>query len=69
MLKVKNMTERFVMFDIGANWGTDSLQQTKVNSNYETWAFEPTPILIDHLKKESSPFSFNKLLFLFKSSI
>lgn len=51
------MTERFIMFDIGANWGTDSLHQTKINSNYETWAFEPTPILIDHLKKESSSFS------------
>lgn len=45
------------MFDIGANWGTDSLHKTRINSNYETWAFEPTPKLIEHLARESSSFS------------
>ena len=40
---------KFILFDVGANWGSDSLEATKLNPNYETWAFEPTPKLYQNL--------------------
>jgi FkbM family methyltransferase len=47
----------FILFDVGANWGTDSLRKTAENFHYRTWAFEPTPELHQHLLKESLTFS------------
>jgi FkbM family methyltransferase len=47
---------KHVLFDVGANWGTDSLPQTESNFHYLTWAFEPTPELYDHLVAKSQPF-------------
>lgn len=48
---------RYVLFDIGANWGTDSLQVTRDNSNYLTYAFEPTQELQVYLMEESAAFN------------
>lgn len=48
---------KYVLFDVGANWGHDSLPRTKNDPNVECWAFEPTPELIQHLEKESKDFS------------
>lgn len=48
---------KFILFDVGANWGTDSLGRTASDPSVETWAFEPTPELIEHLTKESLHFS------------
>lgn len=47
----------FTLFDVGANWGTDSLKITQKNKNYSTWAFEPTPELIANLSTKSQEFS------------
>lgn len=46
----------FVLLDVGANWGTDSLAVTRDNPHYRAWAFEPTPELHDHLVRESEAF-------------
>lgn len=51
------MLTPFVLFDVGANWGTDSLGVTASNPFYETWAFEPTPELATHLRAASISFS------------
>jgi FkbM family methyltransferase len=48
---------KFVLFDVGANWGFDSLDKTQLNPSMETWAFEPTPELINHLTSKSETFS------------
>jgi FkbM family methyltransferase len=47
----------YILLDVGANWGTDSLNKTKDNSNIITWAFEPTPELVAHLNNESKDYS------------
>lgn len=47
----------FVLFDVGANWGSDSLDVTRDNPDYVTYAFEPTPELQQHLSDTSSPFN------------
>lgn len=47
----------FILFDIGANWGTDSLEKTRTDQNVKTWAFEPTPELIRHLSENSKNFA------------
>ncbi len=47
----------FVLFDIGANWGTDSLDVTRDNAEYLTYAFEPTPELQSALLEKSADFS------------
>lgn len=46
----------YVLFDVGANWGTDSLNQTRDNPDIHCFAFEPTPELALHLYRESIPF-------------
>jgi FkbM family methyltransferase len=48
---------KYILFDIGANWGHDSLSKTRDYPEYETWAFEPTPQLIAHLKNSSQAFA------------
>lgn len=40
---------QFILFDVGANSGTDSIDKTRLNSNYITHAFEPTPRLYSHI--------------------
>lgn len=47
----------FILFDVGANWGTDSLNVTRSNPHYMSYAFEPTPELIAHLEAQSRNFS------------
>ena len=47
----------YVLFDVGANWGNDSLNKTKDDPNIKTFAFEPTPELITHLQESSKDFS------------
>jgi FkbM family methyltransferase len=47
----------YIFFDIGANWGTDSLDKTKNDQNVITWAFEPTPELITHLTEKSKDYA------------
>ena len=47
----------YVLFDIGANWGTDSLDKTRNDQNIITWAFEPTPELITHLTDSSKDYA------------
>ncbi len=46
-----------ILFDIGANWGTDSLTKTEKDPNIVTYAFEPTPELVHHLTVKSQSFS------------
>jgi FkbM family methyltransferase len=46
----------FVLFDVGANFGTDSLHKTLGDPNIRTWAFEPTPELINFLTTSSQDF-------------
>jgi len=47
---------KYVLFDVGANWGEDSLGKCNNDTNMEVWAFEPTPPLVNHLKNASSAF-------------
>jgi FkbM family methyltransferase len=47
----------YILFDIGANWGHDSLLQTKNDHNIVTYAFEPTPELAQYLTDASRDFS------------
>lgn len=44
---------KYILFDVGANWGVDSLSKTLFSPNIETWAFEPTPELIGYLTHHS----------------
>ena len=48
---------RFVLFDVGANWGTDSLERTQADQHVETWAFEPVPELIANLTDKSAEYT------------
>jgi FkbM family methyltransferase len=48
--------DKFILFDIGANFGTDSIEKTQRNEYCETWAFEPTPELIRGLEIMSEKF-------------
>ena len=48
-IKGQSKMEKFILFDVGANWGSNSLEVTKNNLNYETYAFEPTPKLYENL--------------------
>ena len=36
----------YILFDVGANWGSDSISKTDHDASVTTWAFEPTPELI-----------------------
>lgn len=45
---------KYILFDVGANWGVDSLSKTQFSPNIETWAFEPTPEMVAHLTYHSS---------------
>lgn len=47
---------RYVFFDVGANWGEDSLSRCRDNPDVEVWAFEPTPRLVQHLYDTSIGF-------------
>ena len=49
-------TGPFVLFDVGANFGTDSLHKTLGDQNIRTWAFEPTPELVNYLTTSSQDF-------------
>ena len=49
---------KFVLFDVGANWGTDSLERTQIDENIITWAFEPVPELIANLTTKSAEYSY-----------
>ena len=49
--------DKFILFDIGANWGCDSLEKTQNNKNIITWAFEPVPELIEILANKSIEYS------------
>jgi FkbM family methyltransferase len=51
------MENKYILFDIGANTGTDSLEKTKLNPYVETYAFEPTPYLTQYLAWHSKEFS------------
>jgi FkbM family methyltransferase len=48
---------KYVLLDVGANWGTDSLVVTRDNPHYLTYAFEPTQELQTHLMEASAAFS------------
>jgi FkbM family methyltransferase len=47
----------YVLFDVGTNWGEDSLVKAANDPNVEVWAFEPTPQLVHHLINASQQFS------------
>jgi len=47
----------YVLFDVGTNWGEDSLPKCANDPNVLVWAFEPTPQLADHLRRASTNFS------------
>ena len=42
-----------IFFDVGANFGTHSLDVAKSDPDTIVYAFEPTPYLVNYLKKES----------------
>jgi hypothetical protein len=46
----------YVFFDIGANWGEDSLNRCNNDADVEVYAFEPTPQLVNHLLNISRSF-------------
>lgn len=48
---------KFIYFDVGANWGEKSLGPTRSNPNWHTFAFEPTPQLVQHLRQASRDIS------------
>ena len=48
---------KFILFDVGANWGDGSLKATRENPHYEAWVFEPTPTLLTYLEDHSKEFS------------
>lgn len=58
----------YVLFDVGANFGTDSLPQTRDNPDCKTFAFEPTPELCEHLRKSSISFTNRYRIFPFALS-
>ena len=37
----------YILFDVGANWGTDSLEITRDNKDYVSYVFEPVPTLLN----------------------
>jgi FkbM family methyltransferase len=49
--------DKFILFDVGANWGEDSLPHAAQNKNVEVFAFEPTPIIASFLKQASINFT------------
>ena len=57
----------FILFDVGANHGTDSIEKTKNNPDIITFAFEPTPILYEKLINETM--SIKDRYFVFKLAI
>lgn len=42
-----------ILFDIGANHGTDSIKKISKDKDWVCFAFEPTPELVNHLKNQS----------------
>jgi len=46
-----------IMFDVGANHGTDSIPFISQHKDWICFAFEPTPYLITHLKNNTSHMS------------
>ena len=48
--------DKFILFDIGANLGTDSVSRTQDNANVETWAFEPVPEFYQHITRSTESF-------------
>jgi FkbM family methyltransferase len=49
--------DKFILFDVGANWGDDSINKAAQNKNVEVFAFEPTPIIASALRQKSINFS------------
>ena len=47
----------YILFDVGTNWGENSLTKAQQDPNVEVWAFEPTPQLVQHLMNASQSFS------------
>jgi FkbM family methyltransferase len=47
----------YILFDVGTNWGENSLGKAANDPNIEVWAFEPTPALAYHLMVQSESFS------------
>lgn len=47
---------KFILFDVGTNWGDDSLPKAASNSNVEVFAFEPTPNMVSHIRNVSQLF-------------
>ena len=47
----------YILFDVGTNWGENSLPKAQQDPNVEVWAFEPTPQLVQHLMNASQSFS------------
>ena len=48
---------KYILFDVGTNWGENSLGRAANDPNVEVWAFEPTPRLVYHLMASSESFS------------
>lgn len=44
---------RYILFDVGANIGSDSINKTRNNKQIVTFAFEPTPYLYNKLKEST----------------
>lgn len=46
-----------IFFDVGANYGTNSIPLAEADPNLTVYAFEPTPFLINHLKSKTQHLS------------
>jgi len=47
---------KFILFDVGANQGQDSLSRTANNPNVEAWAFEPVPEYYEKINEAAQNF-------------
>ena len=47
---------KFILFDVGANLGQDSIPVVTKNPNAEAWVFEPMPAFCDHINQLSKNF-------------
>jgi FkbM family methyltransferase len=43
----------YILFDVGANYGSDSIEKTRNNLDIITFAFEPTPRLYEIIKNNT----------------
>jgi FkbM family methyltransferase len=58
-----------ILFDVGANWGLNSLDFISKNLEYICFAFEPTPQLAQHLRDESYRKKIDKRYYVIEKAV